>query len=119
ADFDPDLPVGLEITEGQMLAFDTLDDAAADMLGLEHPRHEFLIGFRQQEIGSGKFKRSVAPEPVDNLVEGAAPGNLREAIAAAVMDGHAGAVRYEFDIGIATGATDAELIRAAHGDIAR
>ena len=35
------------------------------------------------------------------------------------MDGHAGAVRYEFDIGIATGATDAELVRAAHGDIAR
>ena len=42
-DLDPDLPVGIETAEGKMFAFDTVDNAAADMLGVEHLRHHLVV----------------------------------------------------------------------------
>src|SRR5215207_6668555 len=50
ADLNPDLPVGVEVSKGKMLTLYALDNAAANMLGLQHPRHKLVVGLRQQEI---------------------------------------------------------------------
>src|SRR5215213_5598169 len=118
ADFDPDLPVGIEVAEGQMLALDTLDDATTDVLGFQHPCLQLLVRLRQQEIRARKFEESLDPQPVDNLVEGTGSWNLGKLVAAPVMHGHGGTIRHKLDIGITTGSADAEFVRAAQSDVA-
>src|SRR3954471_16528630 len=83
------------------------------------PGHQFLVGLRQQEIGAGKLNRSLGPKPVDDLVKRAGSRNLGIPVAAPVVHGHGGAVRHKLDVGVAAGPADAELVRAAHDDIAR
>ena len=42
ADLDPDLPVGVRVAEGEMIALDAVDDAVADVFGLDHVFRQFL-----------------------------------------------------------------------------
>ena len=73
ADLHPELPVGIGVAEGEMLAFHAVDDAAADMLGFQDAGHEDVVGVRQQQVGARQRDAMPCPQGLDQLVH-ACPG---------------------------------------------
>jgi len=51
ARLDPDLPIGIGAPEREMLAFDAVHHALADVLGVKDVCHQFVIGVGQEQIG--------------------------------------------------------------------
>ena len=68
ADFHPDLPVGVRILKGEMLAL----DAMADMLGIDDVRHQDIISVGEQKICTRQLNGQLVPQAVDQLIDRAA-----------------------------------------------
>ena len=120
ARLDPDLPVCVEIAEGQMIALDPIDDAHADHPAFKNARGQLLESVREQEVGTGNLDGKVTAQPVDQLVEAAPLLNLHlgELPGVAVMHGDRRAVRDDFHVRIASRAAHAELVGSCKGDVA-
>jgi hypothetical protein len=43
-ELNSDLPVGIEVSKCQVLAFNSVDYATADILGVDNARHHFIKG---------------------------------------------------------------------------
>jgi hypothetical protein len=65
AGLDPYLLVCIDAAKREMLAFDSVDDALADMFGVDDIRHQFIVGIGQQQIGAGHCGARLRLECID------------------------------------------------------
>ena len=69
AGLDPDLPIGVGVAERQMLAFHAVDDARADVLGVDHVRHQLLIGVADEKVGPRHGAARCGLQHIDDVVD--------------------------------------------------
>ncbi|MEI9991700.1 MAG: hypothetical protein WDM86_16870 [Rhizomicrobium sp.] len=96
-----------------MVAFDTGDDAAADMLGVGDAIGQFGIGALQEQIGSRKRGIGRVADVIDQIVERPRRRNLRIGIEVLAENGKRLAVKIEHDVCVAAGAGGPGLVGAA------
>ena len=120
AGLDPDLPVRVEVAEGQMIAFDPVHDPLANHPAFENARGQLLEGVREQEVGSGNLDGQGHCAAWPPVVEAAPALNLHlgELPAIAVMHSDSRAVRHDFYVCIAARAAHAELVGSSQRDLA-
>jgi hypothetical protein len=93
-----------------VFAVGAIDDALPNVLGVEHIRHELVVGTREQEVSTGELERIVSPQPFNELVYGTFNGCLRVSIQVLAEDGKQLAIKNELDIGIASRAGRTQLV---------
>ena len=71
ARFDPDLPVGVDVAERQMIAFNAVDDALADHGGVDHVRHHDVEYVGEQQIGARSYHAVLLTQHIDQFLGGA------------------------------------------------
>jgi hypothetical protein len=102
-----------------VLAFDTVDDAAPDVLGVYHVRAQDLVRVREKEIGSGQVDSEIPPDLLDKLIDRSGRFGLGEELVFVVRHHERFAVEEQFDVSVAPGPTGVELVRTVQLQLAR
>ena|ERR1700740_2658263 len=67
---DPDLEIDLLLAERQIVAFDTANHAAAEILYVGHVARQIVIGIRQQQVRGRHRSFELLLQVIDELVDG-------------------------------------------------
>ena len=103
AGLDPQLPVGILVAEGKVLAFDAADHATADMFGLQHAGDQGLIDVGQEQVGAGENEALAGTQDIDQRIDGLWPLELGVEVAPASMA--TPAIRVAFIVVLSMGLT--------------
>ncbi len=109
---DPDLPVHVGFAKRESIALDAVDHAAAEILGIVHVLHQFVIRVAHQEIGSRQRPVVFVLEGVDQLIDVSGSRDLREEIGVLSQKRQRPPVIEDFEVGKTTGPRDANLVRS-------
>jgi hypothetical protein len=110
ARLDPDLPVRVGIAKCEMVAFDALNDARADIFGIDDARHQLFVRIAQQQIGARHRSSRLGLKRIDDLINRSARIGLDTRFGVVAVQRKRLAVIDQFDFGIATRAPDPQLV---------
>ena len=74
---DPDLQVDFLLSERQVIAFGAADDAATEVLDVDHPAHEFIVGVGEQQVRRRKRPVVLVFQLVPQMIDRARNIDLR------------------------------------------
>ena len=114
----PELPIGVLITKGKMLALNAVDHSLANMLRSDDVRHQRLIRIRNQKIGARQLKSPLVSQEIDELIDRAWSIRLRIGIEILAKHRDGLAIEGKLDIGITARSTGTELVGTAEQQLA-
>ena len=110
-------PVSIQIcqsdlrrAEREMLAFDTVDHALADVLGVDRVSDQPVVSIGQQKVRAGRLDGELVPQLADEVIDRAGGGRLRVRAVVPVVNGEGLAVEDELHVVVAAGAGGAEPV---------
>jgi len=101
-----------------MFAFHAVDDALADVLGVDNVLRQRRVGTAQKEVSARRLHGKFVAQLLDQLIDGAHSLRLGVGLVVAVVDGESLAVENEFDVIVTAGPAGTQLVGAAQRELA-
>ena len=110
-------PVSIQIcqsisgrAEGEVLAFDTIDDAVADVLRVDDVFGQLVVSVGQQQVGAGRLDGEFVPQACRRADRSSRRRPIARRRRFLIMNSEGLAVEEELDVGVAAGAGGAQPV---------
>ncbi len=113
---DPDLDVDFLLPEGEVIAFNAVDHAAAEVFHVSDIGHQRIKAIRRNQIGGRQRPFVFFPQYVDQVID--CPGNLDLGVEVCFVaeQGQRFSVEQHLDIRMTAGACGADLAGPVEGE---